>query len=78
MIQCPQIVKVTYTACVGCHECSVSFSLIHLVHGTYEEIQIFVSAAYVVNLVDFLDAPVHDLNDHYVGSHDHFLPEKWK
>jgi hypothetical protein len=78
MMQWPQILKETYTACVGCHDCSVSSSLSHQVQDTYEEIQISVSAAYVANLVGFLAAPVHDLNDRYVGSHGHFLPDKKK
>jgi hypothetical protein len=68
----------TYTACVGCHGHSVFFSQSHQVHGTYEEIQAFVSGVSVVNLVDFLVAPAHDLNDHCVDSHGHLLPEKMK
>jgi hypothetical protein len=66
MIQCLQILKETYTAYVGCYGCSAFSSLSHRAHGIDEEIQIFVSAAYVANLVGFLDALVHDLNDHCV------------
>jgi hypothetical protein len=77
-IQCLQILIETYTAYVGCYGCSASSSLNHQVHGIDEEIQIFVSAAYVGNLAGFLCAPVRDLNDHCADSHGHFLPEKYK
>jgi len=69
-----QLLGKTYTACVECHECSASFSQHHGVY--YWGIQILVSGVSMANSVDFLDTPVHGLNDHCVGSHGHFLPEE--
>jgi hypothetical protein len=65
----------TYIAYVGYHEHSAFFSQSHQVHGIYEEIQTFVTGVSVVNPVYFFAAPAHDLNDHCVDSHGHFLPE---
>jgi hypothetical protein len=67
------VAQKTYTACVGCHECSAS--VFHH-HGIHEGIQSLVSDVSMVNSVDFLDALAHGLNDHCVGSNGHSLPEE--